>query len=130
MPPSAYPAFLDLYFDLFDAKGNRPDQFGDRGGEYRSVIGLPGGVKSELYKAVVAANRGRMELKEGRGDDDDARGAVWVYDSEVFPAHRAENYHQFHDGFARGEDYPSSYNNIKNVLDADGALPDTGCPLL
>jgi hypothetical protein len=39
-------------------------------------------------------------------------------------------HHQFHDGFARGEDYPASYNNIKNNLEAAGKLDDTSCPFV
>ena len=44
-------------------------------------------------------------------------------DSDKFPAFRAENYHQFHDGFARGENYPDAYNSLR-----DGLLEDTACP--
>ena len=39
-------------------------------------------------------------------------------------------YHQFHDGFAPGENYPASYNNIKNVLNEKGLLDDTSCPYI
>jgi len=37
-------------------QGNRPDQVGDRGGEYRNVVGLPGGAANAgLYNALLAA---------------------------------------------------------------------------
>ncbi|GMI36585.1 hypothetical protein TeGR_g8979, partial [Tetraparma gracilis] len=133
LPPRAFASVAEAFFGLFDAGGDRPDQLGDRGGEYRSLVGLPGGASSPLYASLVAANEAagsRVSLRPGKGGDGDARGAVYVYDSELFPAHRAENYHQFHDGFARGEDYPASYNNIKNLLAAEGRLPETDCPFV
>ena len=37
-------------------------------------------------------------------------------------------YHQFHDGFAWGEDYPNSYNNLGKSLFKAKVVKDTGCP--
>ncbi|CAE7397834.1 unnamed protein product [Symbiodinium natans] len=70
----------------------------DVGGEYRSVIGLPGGIESPLM-AQVRAEAGKTKLVAGRGDDGDTlgTGTVLVYDTAQFPAHVAEKYHQFHD---------------------------------
>jgi hypothetical protein len=51
VPASKVGDFADVYFGLFDATGDRPDK-GDRGPEYRSMIGLPGGVKSPLFAQV------------------------------------------------------------------------------
>ena len=45
-------------------------------------------------------------------------------DSNKFPSFRAETYHQFHDGFARGENYPDAYNTLGAAL----KLKDTACP--
>lgn len=45
-------------------------------------------------------------------------------DTADFPSFEAEGYHQFHDGFNFGEDYPSSYNGLAGALKA-GAK---GCP--
>ena len=35
---------------------------------------------------------------------------------------------QYHDGFAWGEDYPSSYNNLAKAQVKSGRVADTGCP--
>lgn len=74
---------------------------GDRGGEYRSLIGLPGGMKSADFAEVeAAAKRDGLTLKlvEGKGDDSDTLGKkiVWVMDTEKFPFIQAEVYHQYH----------------------------------
>lgn len=47
IPSNKYKEFAKEYIKLFDKKGDRPDK-GDRGAEYRSLVGLPGGVKSPL----------------------------------------------------------------------------------
>ena len=62
--------------------------------------------------------------RAGKGSDADVKAVVWILDSDKFPAFRAETYHQFHDGFARGENYPDAYNDLGRVLDLD----DTACP--
>ena len=49
-------------------------------------------------------------------------------DSEKFPFFQGEPYHQFHDGFAQGEDYPNSYNGLANKLFKAGTIKDGGCP--
>ena len=49
-------------------------------------------------------------------------------DSDKFPIKQAELYHQFHDGFMNGEQYPQSYNSITDIAVADGRLKPTGCP--
>ena len=49
----------------------RPDP-GDRGGAYRSVFGLPGGMASPLYKVFKRENAFRMLLKPGAGKNDGA----------------------------------------------------------
>jgi hypothetical protein len=76
-------AFAKEYFSLFK-NGDRPDQ-GDRGLEYRSLIGLPGGVKSPMYAVLqeeaAKVPGGGLKLLEGRGGDADTSGkrTVWVY---------------------------------------------------
>ena len=42
IPSSKFKDFAEEYFRLFDKDGNRPDQFGDRGPEYRNLVGIPG----------------------------------------------------------------------------------------
>ena len=78
----------------YDAKFNteRADPM-DRGGEYRSLLGLPGGAKHPQYQLVEAAAEARgMTLKEGKGNDPDTLGKriVYVMDSNKFPFYQAE----------------------------------------
>lgn len=71
----------------------------DRGAEYRSLIGLPGGAKHSSYPAVeAAASNAGFSLLPGKGNDPDTLGKklVYVYDSNTFPFYQAEVYHQFH----------------------------------
>ena len=106
IPVSSFKDFADEYFSLLP-NGERTDR-GDRGGEYRTLIGLEGGVKSPLYPQLERAAKGIVVLKEGQGNEDDNYGErmVYVYDSNKFPFHRAEVYQQFHDGFMPREYYP------------------------
>ena len=65
----------------------------DKGGEYRSLLGLPGGTKHPQYSLVEAAAEARgMTLKEGKGNDPDTLGKriVYVMDSNKFPFYQAE----------------------------------------
>jgi len=130
IPASSVRGFADEYFSLFGSDRERPDK-GDRGPEYRSLLGLPGGVKSPLFAQVKAAADAKgLALLEGRGDDSDTMGkkAVWVMDTDTFPFHQAELYHQFHDGFMPGEQYPESYNTLALAAYKDGRITQTGCP--
>jgi hypothetical protein len=65
----------------------------DKGGEYRSLLGLPGGTSHPQYQLVQAAAEARgMILKEGKGNDPDTLGKriVYVMDSNKFPFYQAE----------------------------------------
>jgi hypothetical protein len=62
------------------------------------------------------------------GDDADVRALSFVMDSTAFPFYQAEPYHQYHDGFAWGEDYPNSYNNLAKAKVKAGLIKDGGCP--
>lgn len=65
----------------------------DKGGEYRSLSGLPGGTKHPQYQLVQAAGEARgMILKDGKGNDPDTLGKriVYVMDSNKFPFYQAE----------------------------------------
>ena len=111
--------------------GDRPDQFGDRGPEYRNVVGVPGGAKGPLAAALVAASQAqgdRLDFAVGKGDDADARAVAYVMDTGAFPFFPAEVYHQFHDGFNLDENYPASYNRLARELVATGGVVDSGCP--
>eukprot|EP00457_Paulinella_chromatophora_P010113 gb/GEZN01010202.1/.p1 GENE.gb/GEZN01010202.1/~~gb/GEZN01010202.1/.p1 ORF type:complete len:323 (+),score=31.48 gb/GEZN01010202.1/:201-1169(+) len=122
---------IDDYFASFTQTANgmaRPDE-GDHGSAYRSVIGLPGGVQSELYPLVQAANMHQMVLEEAtQGTEGDVFNHVWVMDSDKFPFQRAEQYHQFHSNFF-GPSYPNSYIvDLWHYHIALGTIPPTGCP--
>lgn len=130
VPEETVGAFAQQYFDLFGADGDRPDK-GDRGPEYRSLLGVPGGAASPYFKDIAeAATAKGIKLVEGKGNDADTLGKrmVWVMDSDKFPFYQAEVYHQFHDGFMLNEQYPQEYNSIRDAKVAEGVLKPTGCP--
>lgn len=132
IPPSSYKDFALEYVKLFDKNGFRPDQGGDKGTEYRNLVGFPGGAKSDVYlKQLVAAsqeNGDKLAFAEGLGDDPDRRALVFVMDSDAYPSFVAEQYHQFHDGFAMGEGYPQTYNDIAVKLAKADKLGESACP--
>lgn len=121
--------FAKEYFDLFTSNGERVDPM-DRGGEYRSLLGLPGGINHPMYKEVEAAAEAKgMRLEAGKGNDPDTLGKKLVYamDSEKFPFYQAEVYHQFHDDF-QSKAYGKKYNNLADLAFDDGRIKSTGCP--
>lgn len=128
VPAEAVPEFAEEFAKLFDSKGDRPDKL-DLGLEYRSILGLPGGVDSPFYSAVRDKLPG-MTLRRGNGNDPDTLGKrlIWVYDTNDFRFYPAEVYHQFHDGFFPGEDYPRAYNDLAGTYFRAGRLASTGCP--
>merc|ERR1719491_1806113 len=123
IPPSKFKDFAVEYFALFDAKGMRPDQGGDRGSEYRSIVGVPGGSKSEYAKILVdasIANGDKLDFAYGKGNDKDVPKTSFVMDSQTFPFFVGERYHQFHDGFNIGENYPGEYNKLAGAFATSG----------
>lgn len=83
IPQSSIGDFANEYFNLFTAKGERVDPM-DRGGEYRSLLGLPNGMNNPAYPAVEAAAKEKgMILVSGKGNDPDTLGTkkVFVYDT-------------------------------------------------
>jgi peptide methionine sulfoxide reductase MsrA len=131
IPPSQFGLIAEEYCKLFSKDGLRPDQLGDRGTEYRNVVGVPGGVNSPYAKELVAASvkqGDKLDFAAGKGDDADRRGLVWIYDTAKYPFYLGEVYHQFHDGFAFGEDYPKVYNDLSAKKVKAGQLRDAGCP--
>lgn len=130
IPESQIGNFAKEYFSYFNPKtGERVDP-GDKGGEYRSLLGLPGGMNHPMYKEVekAAQNKG-MTLVKGQGNDPDTFGKkiVYVYDTKEYPFHQAEVYHQFHDDF-QSPPYGRKYNNLANMALEAGTLKGTGCP--
>jgi peptide methionine sulfoxide reductase MsrA len=123
IPPSKFKDFCVEYFQLFDKDGNRPDQGGDRGTEYRSLVGFPGGSKSEFAKILVdasIASGDKLDFAVGKGDDKDVRKVSFLMDTADYPFFVGEQYHQFHDGFNLGENYPGSYNNLADKFAKSG----------
>jgi len=131
IPKSSFPDFVAEYTALFNKDGFRPDQLGDKGPEYRNLVGIPGGVDSPLAKQLIEVSSktgDKLDFAKGKGDDPDVRALVFVMDSDMFPFYVAEQYHQFHDGFNIGENYPNSYNNLAVMLARDGRLGESKCP--
>ena len=128
---TTFRAFADEYVSLFDANGDRPDK-GDRGSEYRSLVGLPGGVRSVYFSQLEeAAGAKGLRLVAGQGaSDGDTLGKrqIWVMNSNQFTFKQAELYHQFHDGFMPGEQYPETYNSLVKAAVQRGLVKQTGCP--
>ncbi|CAM9822769.1 unnamed protein product [Pylaiella littoralis] len=121
IPPSKVPEFAKAYFDMFVTYDNgagrvfldrRDTQ--DRGGEYRSLLGVPGGLSGPMAGPIKeeAAKRG-LALREGSGGDPDTlmRNTVFVMDTAAFPFFKGETYHQFHNDMT--EDYGRKYNNLR-----------------
>jgi hypothetical protein len=97
IPQSSIGDFAQEYFALFTSKGERVDPM-DKGGEYRSLLGLPGGTTHPAYPLVEkAASEKGMKLLIGKGNDPDTLGtkSVYVYDTKSYPFYQAEVYHQF-----------------------------------
>lgn len=131
IPADKIEDFSKLYFNLFDPDtGERVDPM-DRGPEYRSVIGLPGGTKHPTYASVRAAgNAMGFQLEIGVGNDPDTFGKdklVYVYDSSQFPFHQAEVYMQYRDDF-QSDPYGKQYNSLVELALEDGRIIGQGCP--
>lgn len=113
-------------------RGDRPD-VGDKGAEYRHMVGIPGGYQSKLVNELEkqAELRGlSLTFKKGTGSDPDNLGksSVWIYDSDNFPFYQAEVYHQYHDGFRPGEQYPASYHRLRDQAKKSGKIKSGLCP--
>eukprot|EP00286_Rhodomonas_abbreviata_P024271 CAMPEP_0181312608 /NCGR_PEP_ID=MMETSP1101-20121128/13791_1 /TAXON_ID=46948 /ORGANISM="Rhodomonas abbreviata, Strain Caron Lab Isolate" /LENGTH=267 /DNA_ID=CAMNT_0023419477 /DNA_START=72 /DNA_END=875 /DNA_ORIENTATION=- len=127
IPESNFPEFVTEFFDLF-IDGERADPQ-DRGGEYRSVLGIPGGVKGAMFPiAKDAASKKGMTLVEGKGDDPDTlrTKTVFVYDTALFPFYPGEVYHQYHDDMVYK--YGAKYKANRKEAVKDGKIKPTGCP--
>ncbi|KAL7532444.1 hypothetical protein ACHAXR_004627 [Thalassiosira sp. AJA248-18] len=123
IPASKFEDFAVEYFKLFDKDGFRPDQFGDRGTEYRNLVGIPGGKSSPLAQKLVnasVATGDKLDFAVGKGDDKDVPKVSFIMDSADFPFYVAEQYHQFHDGFKLDEGYPNSYNSLASKFAKNG----------
>lgn len=122
--------FSEVYFSLFNPRTkDRVDPM-DRGSEYRSLIGFPGGVNHPSYAGIQeAATKSGFKLVAGKGNDPDTIGKqiVYVYDTASFPFYQAEIYHQYHNDFQE-KPYGLDYNKLADAAFEDGRLKVTGCP--
>mmetsp|Transcript_68742 Transcript_68742/g.222837 ORF Transcript_68742/g.222837 Transcript_68742/m.222837 type:complete len:225 (-) Transcript_68742:144-818(-) len=128
VPRSSVGRFLQYYFDAASKTPFGRNDPQDLGAEYRSVIGLPGGMDSPLVAEAEAASNGRIKMVRGQGDDGDTlmRREVYVYDSDTFPFHQAELWHQFHNDML--ERYNDDYHQLKARFKANGKLEAVQCP--
>jgi hypothetical protein len=101
--------------------------------EYRNLVAFPGGSKSPFAQQLVEASKAtgdQLDFAVGKGSDEDIARLIWIMDIEEYPFFVGEAYHQFHDGFAMGENYPDSYNSLAQKLvkkeKISGVVP-TGC---
>lgn len=126
VPEEAFGRFASEFWELCKG-GNRADPQ-DAGGEYRSVVGLPGGIQSPLM-GQLREGAGQTQLVAGIGNEGDTigTGQVFVYDTAKFPAHTAEKYHQFHDDML--ESYGYAYNSLQRFA-ARSRCPELGARLL
>jgi len=130
IPQSKIKDFAALYFSLFDQKTKDRVDPQDRGGEYRSLLGLPGGSSHTSYPLVQAeAEKAGFKLVEGKGNDPDTLGKqiVYVHDTKQFPFYQGEVYHQYHNDF-QSPPYGKEYNLLANLALEEGRIKGTGCP--
>lgn len=134
IPRDTVPAFFERYVGLFNDKKKQRVDYMDKGAEYRSLIGLPGGgvdIDSPEMEAIRQCSQTNgYTLKNGVGNDGDTlrKAQIWVMDSSQFPFYQAEVYHQFHDDFLKDEPYGSDYNDLARIEYNDGRLVQTSCP--
>eukprot|EP00522_Entomoneis_paludosa_P015443 CAMPEP_0172444640 /NCGR_PEP_ID=MMETSP1065-20121228/4667_1 /TAXON_ID=265537 /ORGANISM="Amphiprora paludosa, Strain CCMP125" /LENGTH=242 /DNA_ID=CAMNT_0013195263 /DNA_START=103 /DNA_END=831 /DNA_ORIENTATION=- len=130
LPRDQIVPFTNVYFSLYNPRTkDRVDPM-DRGGEYRSLIGLPGGTGHPSYPAMeAAANDAGFKLIPGKGNDPDTLGKqiVFVYDTAKFPFYQAEVYHQYHNDF-QSPPYGKAYNDLADLAFDEGRIKSTGCP--
>eukprot|EP00802_Teleaulax_amphioxeia_P018918 Tamp_19129.p1 GENE.Tamp_19129~~Tamp_19129.p1 ORF type:complete len:373 (+),score=63.46 Tamp_19129:49-1119(+) len=109
-----FEALMNDYFASFHGGQHAT---ADQGAQFRNCIGLPGGTNSVFYRIVEKANVNNMNLVRGQGNDQDAPNTVYIYDSGLFPFHRAEQYLQF----------KQSPADLKSLQIKAGRIPPTGC---
>lgn len=138
---------VDAFFGSFTptAKGfmrpDTPPQAYDIGAPYRTVLGIPGGIRGPLFKVLSERNTPRgpynmtMNLKEDAlgNHTQDEDNTVWVMNSDEFPFYQAEQYHQYHSNYFHNPQQPAKYPDwyLKDMWALQiklGNIPDTGCP--
>merc|ERR1711997_1411757 len=94
---SAAKAYFETFIEIDKGMYVRPDTM-DQGAEYRSLIGIPGGIDGALFPLIEASNERHMRLLRGIGGENDTftTNTVYIMDSTLFPARQAELCLQFH----------------------------------
>lgn len=124
----AFTVYFSSFVQFDEGQWSRPD-FYDQGSEYRSVLGVPGGMDNKpILEAIKAADTKNITLRPGLGSDPDTFGAnsVYIMDSDKFPFVQAELCLQFHDD-SRAT-YPAAYHNLRYGFEKRGRLASTTCP--
>jgi len=124
---AAAKAYFETFIEIDAGVYVRPDTM-DVGAEYRSLIGIPGGIDGELFPLIAAGNEHQMRLVPGNGSENDtfATNNVYIMDSTLFPARHAEVCLQFHDD--PNAVYSPSYHALSEALQSSGRLFGVGCP--
>lgn len=123
IPQDGFEDIFNVFLDDICTHGVRRD-LQDQGSEYRSLVGFPGGVESDVGRAFKrAAEKRGINVEQGTGGDADMLRKIYVMDSTQFPFHQAELYHQFHDDMM--ERYSQSYHQLRAKLSHAGHLHKT-----
>jgi len=124
-----FAVFFDSFVDSFQpGQWTRPDYY-DVGAEYRSLLGVPGGIdNADVLEAMRRSNVHNMTLRAGHGSDPDtfSNNTVLVMDSQKFPFIQAERCLQFHDDSQAK--YSASYHALLKVFESEGRVVSTNCP--
>lgn len=125
---AAFAVYFGSFVELSKGVWDRADYF-DQGAEYRSLIGVPGGLgNAQVLSAMRKANLHNMTLQPGKGSDPDtfSLNKVFVMDNTRFPFVQAELCLQFHDD--QRVKYPSAYHATRKILEGNGRLIASSCP--
>lgn len=125
---NAFLTFFSSFVELDKDQWERPDYF-NQGAEYRSLIGIPGGMQNtKIFQILQKANLHNMSLRDGQGSDPDTfmQNAVYVMDSIKFVFIQAEPCLQFHDD--QTVKYTAAYHAIKAQQEKNGRIGGTKCP--
>eukprot|EP00913_Durusdinium_trenchii_P004494 g4173.t1 len=103
----------------------QPEQ---KGLQFRSCIGIPGGREGTLFSTIQRENANfSMDLRVGGGKDPDAFNVIWIYDTTSFPFLRAEQYLQFVRD-SDDDDDKKYHGCLRNLQLHQGVIEPTGCP--
>eukprot|EP00933_Yihiella_yeosuensis_P064047 TRINITY_DN67378_c0_g1_i1.p1 TRINITY_DN67378_c0_g1~~TRINITY_DN67378_c0_g1_i1.p1 ORF type:complete len:302 (+),score=43.86 TRINITY_DN67378_c0_g1_i1:69-974(+) len=118
---------LKDFVEFFGTQISKRKRF-DVGSNFRNVIGLRKGLKSEYIPVIQEALGDKIKLVEGKGNEPDnyLKDTVYVYDSKAFPYRTAEISNQFHDDLP--EMYGNDYRSISKELENLGIILMNGCP--